>query len=108
MDLGLRGKAALVTGGSKGIGRAVARALASEGAQVLICARDPAALDAAAKSIYGDTGNPVAVLAADLSTQEGIARASAHALETLGGLDILVNNAGAIPGVDFLSVPDET
>lgn len=90
MDLHLKGKRALVTGGSKGIGRACAQALAEEGCEVLIAARNPAP-GANAKAI-------------DLS-QRGAAEALAA---WAGDLDILVNNAGAIPGGDLLKVEEET
>jgi len=107
MDLGLRGKAALVTGGSKGIGCAVARALAAEGARVVICSRDAAALKQAAADIEGATGGRVEAVAGDLSRREEISRVAAEALARLGRLEILVNNAGAIKGGDFLTTPDE-
>jgi NAD(P)-dependent dehydrogenase (short-subunit alcohol dehydrogenase family) len=90
MDLNLKGKRALVTGGSKGIGRACADVLASEGCNVLIAARNP-----------GSASNAKAI---DLS-QRGAAEALA---EWAGDLDILVNNAGAIPGGDLLKVEEET
>ena len=90
MDLHLKGKRALVTGGSKGIGRACAQVLAEEGCEVMIAARNPAA-GANAKAI-------------DLS-QRGAAEALAA---WAGDLDILVNNAGAIPGGDLAKVDEET
>ena len=90
MDLNLKGKRALVTGGSKGIGRACAEVLAAEGCTVLIAARNP-----------GSAPNAKAI---DLS-QRGAAETLA---EWAGDLDILVNNAGAIPGGDLLKVEEET
>jgi NAD(P)-dependent dehydrogenase (short-subunit alcohol dehydrogenase family) len=107
MDLGLKGKTALVTGGSKGIGRAVARALAAEGARVMICARDGETLKRAAGEIERETGAEVLTAAADLSELEAVARVAADAVSRLGRLDILVNNAGAIKGGDFFAIPDE-
>jgi len=107
MDLGLRGKTALVTGGSKGIGRAVARTLAAEGARVLICSRDADALKDAAADIERATGGHVETLAGDLSRHDEVKRVAAGAVARLGRLDILVNNAGAIKGGDFLTTPDE-
>ena len=104
MDLQLHGKRVLVTGGSKGIGRAAAGVLAEEGCCVLIAARDAAALESAAKDIRAKTGNEVLWRATDLS-QRGAAEALA---EWAGDLDILVNNAGAIPGGDLLSVDEDT
>ncbi len=107
MDLGLKGKTALVTGGSKGIGRAVARALTGEGARTMICARDPEALKRAAGEIEKETGAEVLTSSADLSELEAVKRVASEAVSRLGRLDILVNNAGAIKGGDFLSTPDE-
>lgn len=104
MDLNLKGKRALVTGGSKGIGRACAQVLAEEGAQVMIASRDAASLEAAAADIKAKTGAAVTWKAADLS-QRGVAEELAAAA---GELDILVNNAGAIPGGDLLSVNEDT
>jgi NAD(P)-dependent dehydrogenase (short-subunit alcohol dehydrogenase family) len=107
MDLELGGKTALVTGGSKGIGRAVAQALAREGARVAIAARDKGTLEAAAAAMRETSGREVAVLAADLSTLEGVESTVRAARERLGRIDILVNNAGAIRGGAFLTIPDE-
>jgi 3-oxoacyl-[acyl-carrier protein] reductase len=107
MELGLKGKTALVTGGSKGIGRAVAHALASEGSRVMICSRDGEALDRAAREIEAKTGAAVLTTAADLSELAAVKRVAGEAISRLGRLDILVNNAGAIKGGEFLSTPDE-
>jgi NAD(P)-dependent dehydrogenase (short-subunit alcohol dehydrogenase family) len=107
MNLGLGGKTALVTGGSKGIGLAAARGLAAEGARVMIAARDGTVLARAAKDIEATTGQRVETAPVDLSTLEGVRGLVADALARLGRLDILVNNAGAIKGGDFLTTPDE-
>ena len=107
MDLGLKGKIALVTGGSKGIGRAVAKTLAAEGARVVICSRDASALKQAATDIERETGGRVETVPGDLSQASEVSRVAADALTRLGRLDILVNNAGAIKGGDFLATPDE-
>src|SRR4029450_12945377 len=106
MDLGLKDKTAVVTGGSKGIGRAAARSLAAEGARVLIAAREESALASAAREIEADTGRRVEVVPVDLSTLDGVRALTAEALRRLGRLDILVNNAGAIKGGDFPTTPD--
>lgn len=107
MELGLKGKTVLVTGGSKGIGRATARALAAEGARVMICSRSVPALEEAAGAIRRETGQTVEIVAADLSLLDGVESATAAAIQRLGRLDVLVNNAGAIKGGDFLAIPDE-
>jgi len=107
MDLGIGGKGVLITGGSKGIGKATAQAMAAEGARVVICSRSKPALDDAAAEIKKATGKSVESIAADLSTRDGVQRAAGEALGRLGRLDILVNNAGAIKGGDFLTIPDE-
>src|SRR5258706_9315295 len=106
MDLGLKGKTALVTGGSKGIGRAVAQSLAAEGARVVMCSRDAGPLKRAAADVERSTGGRVEILSADLSAPAEVARVAKEAIARLGRLDILVNNAGAIKGGDFLTTPD--
>ncbi len=103
MDLGLSGKTALITGGSKGIGRASAEVLADEGCNVVLVAREQAALDAAAEAIRARRQVNVRTISADLSSDAAVRRVAAEA----GALDILVNNAGAIPPGDLLSVDDE-
>lgn len=97
MDLYLKGKRALVTGGSKGIGRAIARQLALEGVDVVIAARDRAALDDAAAAIAGETGRKVVGLTVDTHDDASVRALIAGTVEALGGLDILVN-AAAMPG----------
>ncbi|MBV9748961.1 MAG: SDR family oxidoreductase [Acetobacteraceae bacterium] len=104
MDLHLAGKRALVTGGSKGIGRASAAILAEEGCDLLLVARDPAALETAAADIRGKRQVRVETLPADLSRQDEVERVAASA----GAVDILVNNAGAIPPGNLLAVNDAT
>jgi len=107
MELGLKGKTVLVTGGSKGIGRATARAMAAEGARVMICSRTAGDLESTAAAIKSETGQAVDIVAADLSRLDGVESAAAAAVKRLGRLDILVNNAGAIKGGDFLALPDD-
>jgi 3-oxoacyl-[acyl-carrier protein] reductase/bacilysin biosynthesis oxidoreductase BacG len=106
MELELRGKTALVTGASKGIGQAVALALAREGVRVALCARDAATLDRVAKDMARTAGTDVVPVAGDLSRETEVTRVSEQARTRLGRLDILVNNAGAIRGGDFLEIPD--
>lgn len=93
MDLGLAGRVALVSGGSKGIGRAVARALAAEGARVVVSARGADALASAEQEIRRAGGEVLAV-PADVRDPEGVSHVAERAVEAFGGLDILVNNVG--------------
>jgi len=101
MDLGLRGKAALVTAASRGLGRAIAETLAAEGASLVICARGADALDQARAAIAARTGVEVDSIVADLATEDGIARAWQHARDRLGRVDVLVTNAGGPPSGPF-------
>ena len=97
MDLGLRGRTALVTGASLGIGRAIAAELAAEGVSVAMVARDAQRLRAAAQAIAGETGARTVPLAADLTDPAQLEHAMREAQDALGHVDILVNNAGATP-----------
>ena len=97
MDLGLRGRRALITGGSRGIGFAVAEALAAEGAAVGLVARDAAGLAAAGERL-GSRGVPVATAVADVTDTPQLKRAVDDIATALGGLDHLVANAGGTVG----------
>ena len=100
MDLGLRGKHALVCGASKGLGLACADALAAEGVDVVIVARGAEALEKAAADLRARHGRRVIAVATDITTPEG-RKAALDAAARLGNLDILVNNAGGPPPGNF-------
>ena len=104
MDLQLAGKRALITGGSKGIGRATAEVLAEEGMDLLLVSRSAEMLEETANAIRRTRQVQVETLAADLSQESEVLRLAQHA----GEIDVLVNNAGAIPPGTVLSVDNET
>lgn len=107
MELGLHGKVALITGGSKGIGLETAICLASEGALVAVCARDEERLKQAAAVISEKTGAEVIAIRADVTSAEDCQRVVADTVEHYGRLDILVNNAGTAAAAPFEQVDDE-
>jgi len=107
MDLGLKGKMALVTGASEGIGMAIARKLAEEGVSVAICARTEAKLKETAAEIARGTGMEIVPIPADLRSLAGCQGFVEQAAKRLGGVDILVNNAGASAFGAFVDVPDD-
>src|SRR5271167_1785930 len=98
MDLAMTGKKAIVTGGSEGIGKAIARALAGEGVDVAICARRKEPLEAAAAEIAKQTGRKIFAITADLTNPADAESFIKKAHAALGRIDILVNNAGSSPG----------
>jgi 3-oxoacyl-[acyl-carrier protein] reductase len=102
----LNGKAAIITGGSRGIGRAIALRLAREGARVVICARGLEGLNQVVGEITSNGGQALAV-AADLRMPAEPARVAETAVKTYGGIDIVVNNAGATKRGDFLQLSDD-
>jgi 3-oxoacyl-[acyl-carrier protein] reductase len=103
MDLGLRGRKALVTGASKGIGRACAEVLAEEGCDVVLVSRTAADLEAVRAKIAGEHNVAVRYYAVDLADSKNVDMLAAECPD----IDILVNNAGAIPGGDIAQI-DET
>src|SRR6202047_1356820 len=105
MELGLAGKAALVPGASRGIGRGIALALADEGCNVVVTGRDARALDEVAAAVRRK-GVEAAVVVLDLCAASAPATLMETARRELGGLDILVNNAGATKRGDFFALGD--
>lgn len=108
MDLGLTDRVALVAASSRGLGRAVAEELGSEGARLVICARGQDTLDRTREELEELTGDPVLAVQTDLSTEEGAREVVAAARREHGRVDVLVTNAGGPPpgGVEDVSLED--
>jgi 3-oxoacyl-[acyl-carrier protein] reductase len=108
MDLGLTDKVAIVTGSSRGLGLASARALVAEGCRVCLCARGEERLAEAALEVEAAAKRPnlVATVQADVSTKDGVERVIEKAVDTFGGIDVLVNNVGRAGGADLLDTSD--
>jgi NAD(P)-dependent dehydrogenase (short-subunit alcohol dehydrogenase family) len=102
----LTGKTAIVTGASRGIGRAIAMRLAGEGARVVLCARDGNLLEQAVKEIESAAGHAAAI-AVDLREMDAAKRVMEFTFQSFGQIDIVVNNAGATKRGDFLKLTDE-
>ena len=107
MDLGLKGRRAIVTGGSSGIGYETARLFLEEGARVLITGRDPGKLDKARDELAKKTGGEIHAVAADMTKEADIKRMVDVAKDKLGGVDILVNNAGTMYSGRFAVLDDD-
>lgn len=103
MDLGLRGKVALVTGSSRGLGRATAEELAREGCVLIICSRDADAISSAGREIESDIGGDVLSVPADLTDPADVERLLRTAQDRFGRIDILVTNTGGPPAGPFES-----
>jgi 3-oxoacyl-[acyl-carrier protein] reductase len=107
MDLGIKGRRAIVTGGSSGIGYETARLFLEEGARVLITGRDAAKLDKAREELAKKTGGEIHAVAADMTKEADIKRMVDVAKDKLGGVDILVNNAGTMYSGRFAVLDDD-
>ena len=109
MDLGLRDKVAIVTGSSRGLGLASARALAAEGCRVTLCARTEGPLEVAVGAVGESAGaaDRVLAVAADVSTAGGARAVVDRTLQAFGGIDVLVNNVGVARGGGLLETGDD-
>jgi 3-oxoacyl-[acyl-carrier protein] reductase len=106
VNLELTGKVAVVTGSSRGLGLASARALAAEGCRVTLCARGAEALAHAAASLHSGRNDDVLAVPADVATEAGAAAVVDRTVERFGRIDILVNNVGKAGGGDIVSTSD--
>src|SRR6201747_1484624 len=110
MDLQLKGKTALVTGGSEGIGKGIAMTLAREGVDVAICARRAEPLQKTADEIKSATGRKIVAISADLTKDADARNFVEQAHKSLGRIDLMINNAGSAPGgvIETLTEDDWT
>lgn len=108
MDLGLRGRVALVCGASSGLGKAVATGLAKEGARLAICSRTKEKLEQAAADIRRATGAEVVAIPADVSVPADVKKLVRQTVNHFGKLEILVTNAGGPPPGEFLTLPEDS
>ena len=107
MELGLKGKRAIVMAASRGLGYASALGLAREGCKLIVCSRDQARIEAAAAAIKKETGAEVKALVADVSSASEAKRLVDAAVSAYGGLEIVVHNAGGPPAGETLQMTDE-
>src|SRR3954464_14009531 len=108
MDLGLKGKVALVAASSQGLGYAVAKELAAEGASLIICSRNQQSIDRAAASIRSETNADVLAIAADVSIRTDMERLVAAGIDRFGKIDVLFTNSGGPPAGPFESTTPES
>lgn len=106
MDLGLKGKVAIVSGSSDGIGFVTALSLAREGARVVLCARREAKLREARDRIAAETGGELLAVQCDVRRLADVQRLVQETLQRFGSIDILINNAGSVPSIRFAEVSD--
>jgi NAD(P)-dependent dehydrogenase (short-subunit alcohol dehydrogenase family) len=106
--LGLKGKVAIVRGGSEGLGRATVERFAKSGAKVAMCSRRPDVLETAAKEIEKATGAEILAMPTDVTKQDQCEKLVSAVLGRWGGVDVLLNNAGTSQAQPFLDVTDET
>jgi NAD(P)-dependent dehydrogenase (short-subunit alcohol dehydrogenase family) len=107
LELGLKGKVAIVTGGSEGLGRAAVERFARSGARVTTCARRKEVLEGAVDAIRKATGAEILAVPADVSRAADCAAVVAATVDRFGGVDILLNNAGTSAGASFEKVDDD-
>jgi 3-oxoacyl-[acyl-carrier protein] reductase len=107
MDLGIKGRSAIVTGGSRGIGRETARQFLEEGVRVTICGRNPDTLNQTRDELAKATGGEIQAVVADMTKEADIERLVASAKQRYGTVDILVNNAGQMYSGRFAAMTDE-
>ncbi len=107
MEVRLDGRIALITGGSKGLGYAMAHKFAASGAKVSIVARNEAEVSAAAEEIISDTGSEVLAVSSDVSQAAGVQSAFDETINRFGKVDILINNAGFAKAAPFESITDD-
>ena len=106
MDLGIKGRAAIVTGASRGIGRETARQFLEEGVRVMICGRNAATLEKTRAELAQQTGGEVHAVVADMTVEADIAKLVAAAQQQFGMVDILINNAGQMYSGRFAAMTD--
>lgn len=107
MDLGITGRTAIVTGGSRGIGKETARQFLKEGVRVVICARDGKALEETLAELKQDAGGEIVAVPADMTKPADIERLVSTARQRFGDIDILVNNAGTMYSGRFAALTEE-